>query len=138
MDYTGLKMDKKENQKIDITTQLEPKVKDKAELQPDDWLCLLCSKKITTDKDRFSYDNKSEFQFTNPDGYIFDIITFSIADGCREEGKPTMEFTWFPKHSWSFALCIRCGLHLGWKYSGKFSFYGLIKSRLIKGSALFN
>jgi len=38
----------------------------------------------------------------------------------------------------AFALCSRCGLHLGWKYSGKFSFYGLIKARLIKGAALFN
>jgi hypothetical protein len=122
----------------DNVTQLEPEVKVKTELQPEDWLCLKCSKKITTDKDRFLYNDQSEFQFTNPEGYVFDIITFSSADGCREQGKPTMEFTWFPQHSWSFALCSRCGLHLGWKYSGEFSFYGLIRARLIKGAALFN
>lgn len=29
------------------------------------------------------------------DGYIFDIITFRTADGCSEEGRPTLEFTWF-------------------------------------------
>jgi len=137
---TGLKMAEKENQSKhnDIVTQSSTEVKVKSELQPDDWLCLMCSKKITEDKERFLYDNQSEFHFINPDGYTFDIIAFRVADGCREQGKPTMEFTWFPGHSWSFALCSRCGLHLGWKYSGKFSFYGLIKSRLIKGSALFN
>jgi len=121
-----------------IAVQQEPEVKVKTELQPEDWLCLKCSKKITTDKDRFLYNNESEFQFTNPNGFVFDIITFDSADGCREEGTPTTEFTWFPGHSWSFALCSRCGLHLGWKYTGKFSFYGLIRARLIKGAALFN
>ena len=130
-------MSEKENQKNNIV-QIEPETKVKTELQPQDWLCLKCSKKITTDKDRFVYNNESEFQFTNPNGFVFDIITFDAADGCREEGIPTMEFTWFPEHSWSFALCSRCGLHLGWKYSGKFSFYGLIRARLIKGVALFN
>ena len=108
------------------------------ELQPDDWLCLKCNKKITEDKERFLYDGKCEYQFINPEGYVFDIITFQSADGCREEGISTTDFTWFKNHSWCFAICSRCGLHLGWKYSGQFSFFGLIKSRLIKGAALFN
>jgi hypothetical protein len=127
-----------QNQIKRTVTESEPEVKVQSELQPDDWLCLRCSKKITEDKERFLYENQSEFQFTNPGGYIFDIITFRTADGCRENGEPTLTFTWFKDHSWSFALCSRCGLHLGWKYSGRFSFYGLIKSRLIKGLALFN
>lgn len=113
-------------------------IKVKPELKPDDWLCLMCNNKITEDKERFFYENKSEFQFTNPDGYNFDLITFKVADGCREQGIPTTDFTWFKEHSWCFALCSRCGVHLGWKYSGKYSFYGLIKARLIKGAARFN
>lgn len=128
----------KQNQHNDISTQLEPEVKTKSELQPDDWLCIICNKKITTDKDRFEFNDQSEFQFINPGGYFFDIITFCAADGCQERGEPTMEFTWFPGHSWAFAFCRRCASHLGWKYQGEFSFYGLIKSRLIKGAALFN
>jgi hypothetical protein len=133
-------MEEKGNQtkRNDVGTQLEPEVKVKSELQPDDWLCIVCNKKITSDKDRFEYDNQSEFQFVNPGGFYFDIITFGTADGCRDLGEPTKEFTWFPKHSWSFAVCSRCSNHLGWKYQGEFSFYGLIKSRLIKGAALFN
>ena len=133
-------MEEKENQNqiIDVDTQLEPGVRVKTELKSDDWLCIVCNKKITSDKDRFEFNNQSEFQFTNPDRYYFNIITFCTADGCREMGEPTMEFTWFPGHSWSFAVCSRCSSHLGWKYRGEFSFYGLIKSRLIKGAALFN
>ncbi len=118
--------------------QSRQRIKVETQLQTDDWLCLSCSKKITTDKERFLFNEQSEFQFKNPDGYVFDIITFCKADGCREEGKPTLDFTWFIGHSWSFALCSRCGLHLGWKYMGKHSFYGLIKARLVKGQALFN
>jgi hypothetical protein len=130
----------KENQDKSKFMFAEPEadVKVQTELKPDDWLCLACSKKITEDKKRFPYGGKTEFQFTNPDGYVFDIITFRTADGCRVEGIPTIEFTWFKDHSWIYALCSRCGLHLGWKYSGEFSFYGLIRSRLVKGLALFN
>lgn len=120
------------------STLYQNEVKEKTTLQADDWLCLSCNKKITEDKERFLYSNQSEFRFRNPDGYQFDIITFRRADGCRVEGVPTTDFTWFESHAWCFAICNRCGLHLGWKYSGNFSFYGLIKTRLIKGSALFN
>ncbi len=126
------------NQNNVSITEPESEVKIQTELKPDDWLCLACNKKITEDKERFAYDGKTEFQFRNPDGYVFDIITFLTADGCREEGIPTLEFTWFKNHAWSFAVCSRCGLHLGWKYVGEFNFYGLIKSRMVKGLALFN
>ena len=137
-------MSTKENQNQNnvIVTEPESEVKVQTELQPDDWLCVSCSKKITKEKERFSYDGQTEFQFANPDGYVFNIITFRTAEGCREEGKPILEFTWFKNYSWSFAFCSRCGLHLGWKYSGSSpqadSFYGLIKSRIVKGLALFN
>lgn len=116
----------------------EPEASTETQLQPDDWLCLNCSKKITSDKERFFYEEQSEFQFKNPDGFVFDIITFNSAEGSVETGQPTLEFTWFPEHSWSYAICSRCGLHLGWKYSGKYSFYGLIKARLVRGEVLFN
>jgi hypothetical protein len=101
-----------QNQQNDVVTELEPKVKVKTELKPDDWLCIVCNKKITSDKDRFEFNDQSEFQFINPDGYYFNILTFCAAR--------------------------RCSNHLGWKYNGEFSFYGLIKSRLVKGAALFN
>ena len=121
-----------------IDAELEQEVKVKTELQADDWLCIACNKKITSDKERFEYNHQTEFQFINPEGFYFDIITFANADGCIESGEPTLAFTWFKGYSWSFAVCSRCNNHLGWKYLGNNSFYGLIKSRLIKGAALFN
>jgi len=126
------------NQQDGVSTEIEKKVKFKTELKPDDWLCIACNKKITSDKERFEYNNQSEFQFVNPGGFYFDIITFESADGCFEVGEPTLDNTWFEGHKWSFAICSRCSNHLGWKYSGKYFFYGLIKERIIKGVALFN
>ena len=108
------------NRQNNIATQLEQEVKVKTELRPDDWLCVACNKRITSDKERFEYNDQSEFQFINPGGFYFDIITFCSADGCREMGEPTLEFTWFEEHSWSFAVCSRCSNHLGWKYDGKY------------------
>ena len=133
-------MEEKENpnEQNDVVTELEPEVRIKTELKPDDWLCIVCNKKITTDKDRFEFNDQSEFQFINPSGYYFNILTFCNADGCKEMGEPTMEFTWFDGHFWSYAVCRRCSNHLGWKFNGKYSFYGLIKERLVKGAALFN
>ncbi len=121
-----------------VATEFKEDVKVKSELKPDDWLCIACNKKITSDKERFEYNNQTEFQFINPGGYYFDIITFAEADGCKVMGESTLEFTWFDGHAWTFAVCSRCSNHLGWKYTGKYSFYGLIKSRMIKGAALFN
>ena len=131
-------MNEKQKPPNNIAPDLETDIKVKTQLQADDWLCIACNKKITSDKERFDYNNKSEFQFINPGGFYFDIITFELADGCFEVGEPTLDFTWFDGHEWSFAICSRCSNHLGWKYKGKYSFYGLIKSRLIKGVALFN
>ncbi|MGB8319811.1 MAG: cereblon family protein [Ignavibacteriaceae bacterium] len=133
-------MPAEENQNQINVSGTEPvsEVKVRTELKPDDWLCAACSKKITEDKERFTYEGETEFRFTNPEGYVFDIITFGNAEGCRVAGSPVLEFTWFKDHAWSYAFCSRCGLHLGWKYIGKFSFYGLIKTRLVKGSVLFN
>jgi len=126
------------NQQGGISTEIEMEVKIKTEFKPDDWLCIACNKRITSDKERFEYNNQTEFQFVNPNEFYFDIITFESADGCFEVGEPTLDNTWFEEHKWSFAICSRCSNHLGWKYVGKYSFYGLIKSRLIKGVALFN
>ena len=70
-----------QKQLSDLITELKPEVDTKTELQSDDWLCLICNKKITTDKARFLYNDQSEFQFINPDGFVFDIITLADISG---------------------------------------------------------
>ncbi len=131
-------MDEDQNSEEEVITKPGTDVDVKKELKADDWLCVSCNNKITSDKERFEFNKQSEYHFINPAGYHFDIILFSEAEGCKEFGDPTFDFTWFAGHAWSYAVCGRCGNHLGWKYSGKYSFFGLIRARLIKGQALFN
>jgi hypothetical protein len=103
-----------------------------------DWLCAGCLNRVADEKDRFQYDGKAEFTFSNPEGIRFGIITFSQAMGCRETGVPTLEHTWFPQHAWSFCQCDRCQMHLGWFYSGPHDFVGLIRNRLVRGRCVWN
>ncbi len=103
-----------------------------------DWLCAFCFNAVANEKDRFSYNGRDEFAFTNPDGMHFDIITFSKAPGCREAGDSTLDHTWFAGHAWSFCLCGGCGQHLGWYYTGQHEFVGLITTRLVRALYLRN
>jgi hypothetical protein len=103
-----------------------------------DWLCGWCLNHVAKERDRFSYEGRDEFVFTNPRGISFEIITFLQTIGCRETGEPTLEDTWFPGYSWSFCLCDRCGQHLGWCYSGTHAFVGLIKDRIVRAVAIMN
>ncbi|RMH68910.1 MAG: hypothetical protein D6675_14475 [Gemmatimonadetes bacterium] len=113
-------------------------MKPQTEIRPDDWLCAQCRAFITSERDRFLYNGFSEFEFTNPGGYTFGIITFSRAPGCVVEGTPTLEYTWFAGHTWTICLCRGCALHLGWRYDGQYQFFGLIRRRLIRASTIFN
>ncbi|MBI9071463.1 MAG: hypothetical protein JEY94_07675 [Melioribacteraceae bacterium] len=123
---------------ININYIIKNKSKTKTLLKTTDWFCLQCKNMITSDFNRFLYDGKSEFNFTNPGGAKFNIILFNNASGCFEIGKPTFEFAWFENYKWQFSVCSRCGFHLGWNYSGSNNFYGLIRTSLIKGETLFN
>lgn len=103
-----------------------------------DWLCAWCLTRVANENDRFRYQGKDEFAFSNPEGVHFDIITFSETRGCRQAGVPTLEHTWFPGHAWSFCQCGECGLHLGWYFAGQHAFAGLIKERIIRALYLRN
>jgi hypothetical protein len=103
-----------------------------------DWLCAWCLNRVANQKDRFQYDGKDEFTFSNPAGIQFEIITFAQTVGCRQSGVPTLEHTWFPGHAWSFCQCDRCGHHLGWHYDGAHEFAGLIKNRIVRALHIRN
>ena len=103
-----------------------------------DWLCAWCLNRVAVDQDRFQYEGKDHFAFSNPDGLTFRIITFSRTLGCSEAGVPTLEFTWFPGHAWSFCQCDQCSQHLGWFYAGQHHFVGLIIDRLVRGQCVRN
>lgn len=94
-------------------------------------LCRKCGHAITSRGRAIVADGSHIHLFTNPAGLAFRIGCFSDAPGCLVAGEPTTEFTWFPGHAWSFALCAGCGAHLGWYYdSGSGGFFGLILANL--------
>jgi len=98
----------------------------------EDWLCAWCHHRVASEKDRFTHSGQDQFTFRNPDGIRFEIITFSRTLGCKESGMPTLEHTWFPGYAWSYCQCDDCGQHLGWYYTGKTEFAGLIIARIVR------
>lgn len=76
--------------------------------------------------------SRHDHAFLNPHGHLFEIGCFGQAPGCRVQGSPTLEFTWFPDYAWSLASCAVCAAHMGWRYDGSGdSFFGLILPRLV-------
>jgi len=130
----------------DAELVMPPIVEPEVELQPEpsagdsagDWLCAWCHNRVANEKDRFPYDGKDEFTFTNPEGIRFAIITFSRTRGCREVGLPALKHTWFPGHAWSVCQCDRCSQQLGWFYAGQHHFAGLIKGRIVRALHVHN
>jgi hypothetical protein len=103
-----------------------------------DWLCAWCHHRVANERDRFCFEGRDEFTFSNPDGIRFHIITFAQAPGCSQRGCPTLEYTWFAGHAWSYCHCGECGQHLGWYYKDQHEFVGLIKDRIVRALCLRN
>ncbi len=99
-------------------------------------MCRRCSHKITALSKAMAINGKHQHTFFNPAGILFEIGCFSSASGCRVEGLPTAEFSWFSGYLWSYSLCGTCLSHLGWFFQAgqKRSFFGLILNRLCEGS----
>lgn len=106
---------------------------DLAERSP--WLrCAVCKAPVTRRAWRLAVAGKDAHVFFNPDGWLFELVCYSAAPGCRCAGKGISEFTWFPGYSWRVALCRKCRAHLGWEYANASGerFYGLIVETLIE------
>lgn len=73
-----------------------------------------------------------EHTFRNPGGYSFHVVCYSDAPGALVTGSPTTDASWFAGYAWTFAVCAQCHNHLGWWYTGKDRFAGLIATRLIR------
>lgn len=94
--------------------------------------CRACGHGITRSQDRIDVNGAQVHSFTNPAGIRFRIGCFREAQGGREIGEATGEYTWFPGYRWRIMLCGRCGSHLGWGFhsDGGDRFCGLVLDRL--------
>jgi hypothetical protein len=115
-------------------TKAQPTEATQPAVQRDDAIrCKACEHAVTRQRHALERDGRHEHTFRNPAGYSFHVLCYGEAEGSRAEGHPTTAATWFPGFAWSFALCGRCGEHLGWWYSSATeSFAGLIATRLLR------
>ncbi|EKO38261.1 MAG: hypothetical protein B193_3037 [Solidesulfovibrio magneticus str. Maddingley MBC34] len=87
---------------------------------------------ITAPSWRVAVTGSHRHVFANPHGHVFEIGCFAAAPGCAAVGLLTSDFSWFPGTIWQIAVCVACGLHLGWRYvqGDGGAFFGLILDRL--------
>jgi len=94
--------------------------------------CASCGHPITAESETIEVQGSHQHVCTNPEQITFHIGCFAHAVGCRQVGPVTAEHSWFSRYRWQVALCRRCGVHLGWHFTGTSdAFYGLILARLI-------
>lgn len=100
-------------------------------------LCAACGLAITTVAQRMIFAGSHLHTFFNPFGQLYEIGCFTCAPGASPEGPPSVEFSWFSGYAWQVAICVRCQVHLGWRFiavNGNSGFYGLIVERLVEDS----
>ncbi len=113
---------------VDVLDDLEPE-KEKV------LICAECNNQITSDKHRININGGHAHSFFNPQGIVFEIGCFDMAEGCRPVSLASDEFSWFPGYRWRIMCCDQCAVHLGWDFvkEGFSPFYGLILHRLRTG-----
>jgi hypothetical protein len=125
-----LKLGKRTYHDVDQDQQVDTQDIDDSD-EKDFLRCAECQYPITRKTDRLEVDGKHQHVFTNPHGYIYQIGCFARASGCVILGEETSYFSWFPGHTWRYALCGRCFTLLGWAFRGSEShFFGLIIDKL--------
>ncbi len=73
--------------------------------------------------------------FANPDGLLFEILTFSWCQNLRDGSHSVWKDTWFAGYAWTVQYCSGCQIHMGWRYDGSTEptrFYGIVRERLIE------
>ncbi|HBT97258.1 MAG TPA: hypothetical protein DEB25_06330 [Desulfobulbaceae bacterium] len=92
--------------------------------------CVRCGHIITHRGQAIAVAGGHEQTFVNPVGKVFTVRLFRRTPGCRWQGRPTREFSWFPGYLWRLALCGGCGDHLGWLFQGEDEFTALIAAAI--------
>ena len=96
--------------------------------------CHLCYQLVCFKSEATTVAGQHEHVFTNPAGIDYHIACYENATGCNALGSPSVEHTWFSGYEWQIAVCISCSEHLGWLFTGKSHFFGLICDRLLDES----
>lgn len=109
---------------------------DRTQRQERHLYCAQCGRTITREDQRIPMQGGHEHVFSNPHGFTFHIGCFATAPGCGQIGPLVAEWSWFQGYRWQVALCLGCGVHLGWRYrryDGE-AFHGLILKQLVSAA----
>jgi hypothetical protein len=99
-------------------------------------VCAACGHLITTRAEAIAVAGRHEHIETNPAGFVYHFGCFARAPGCRPDGVPSKQATWFAGYFWYVQRCGACGEHLGWLFFADASeFYGLVLARLVERDA---
>ena len=93
--------------------------------------CARCAHAITARRWGAAVQGEHEHRRVNPAGVLYVFRCFERADGAAVVGPATTEFTWFEGCAWRFAVCARCGAHLGWRFEGALAFFALVREALV-------
>lgn len=79
--------------------------------------CASCVTTIARRENIFAMSSEGlHSNYCNPGGYVHDIVTLSKVSNVVLSGNPSLEFSWFPGYTWTIAVCLQCGSHLGWRF----------------------
>ena len=99
--------------------------------------CAQCGLTVARPSARIAIQGAHRHTFANPAGIVYEIVCLHPVVGCGYIGPETDEFSWFAGYRWRIAVCGRCGIQLGWRFSsgGGHVFHGLILDRLAGSDA---
>lgn len=97
---------------------------------PPPLMCGSCFAIVTSPDEAIAVSGDHAHRCVNPTGFMFDIRCFREAYGVTTTSTPESWFSWFKGHTWQTVVCSACKSHLGWRFSGPSTFYGLIGSAL--------
>ncbi len=99
-------------------------------------VCASCGHPVAKVADRIEMDGRHRHTCVNPASYVYRIGCYRRAAGCIGEGSWSDLYTWFAGTFWQLACCARCGIHLGWAFTGeREDFHGLIVDRIVEQDA---
>ena len=104
---------------------------------PEPILCRACDAQVSDRALLFAMDSdRIERVFSNPGGYLHDIVTVRDAWSLTSASPPSTEFSWYPGYAWEIVLCASCAAHLGWAFSATTDrqparFYGLRRGGVV-------
>jgi hypothetical protein len=105
--------------------------------RPDDptvYRCRGCGAFLARPRDLLPVHGQTLHDRVNPAGFPCRFITVGRCQNTREVSTPQADFTWFDGHAWVVMACAPCQAHLGWRWQGPTTFWGLLVNQIVQSA----